>query len=271
VTRATADPLYLATAVEAARNAARIHRQYFRRDPLIQKKGRIDLVTAADLEVEQMFRTLIAERFPSHGVVGEEAAEKVPSGPGNMRYRWFIDPLDGTTNFAHGIAFFCVSIALEIGGRVEVGVVYDPMAEELFTAERGKGARLNETPLRVTSTDALVDALLATGSHYSAHDRGREQVAIYRELLGHARAIRRLGSAALNLSYVAAGRFDGYWETRIHPWDVAAGALIVEEAGGQMSGTGGEQYDPFSGHLLASNGRIHGLMLDVIEDARGKL
>ena len=263
------DPLYLATGVEGALAAARIQKRYFRQNPQIEKKGRIDLVTAADLEVERMFKALVADRFPSHAVLGEEAA----GAPGavDARVRWIIDPVDGTTNFAHGVAVFCSSIALEIDGRIELGVVYDPMAEELFTAERDHGARLNGARLRVSSTATLVDALLATGFHYTVEERGREQVAIFGAFLGEAQAVRRLGSAALNLCYVAASRFDGYWETKIHPWDVAAGALIVQEAGGLVTGTDGGPYDAFAGHLVASNGAIHSQMLQVIAAARREL
>jgi myo-inositol-1(or 4)-monophosphatase len=258
------DPLYLATAIEAALAAARIQKRYFRQNPDIQKKGRIDLVTAADLEVERMFRALVGERFPSHAVLGEEA-----TGPGDTaECRWIIDPVDGTTNFAHGLAFFCVSIALEIRGTVEIGVVYDPIAEELFTAERGGGARLNGVPLHVSSTAALVDALVVTGFPYTVREDPGSQVAVFAAFLREAQAVRRLGSAALDLCYVAAGRFEGYWESKIHPWDIAAGALLVCEAGGTVSGADGSPFDLFAGHVLASNGQVHGLMLEVIQRER---
>jgi myo-inositol-1(or 4)-monophosphatase len=259
-----ANPLYLATAIEAALAAGRIHRQYFRRQPTIQKKGRIDLVTAADLDAEHMFRALIAARFPDHVVVGEEArSEAVPEG----RCRWIIDPLDGTTNFAHGLALFCVSIALELDGRPEIGVVYDPINEELFVAERGQGARLNGAPLEVAACGTLVDALLVTGFPYTVREERRQQVAVFAAFLEEAQAVRRLGSAALDLCYVAAGRFDGYWEERVHPWDIAAGALIVEEAGGRVTGLAGQSFDPFSGHIVATNGLIHAAVLAVIHAA----
>lgn len=260
------DPLFLATGVEAALAAAPIQKQYFRRDPKIQKKGRIDLVTAADLEVERMFRALIADRFPSHSVLGEEATSS--TGAVDAPYRWIIDPVDGTTNFAHGLALFCVSIALEIRGRIELGVVYDPIGEELFTAERGEGARLNGAPLNVSSTETVDDALLVTGFPYNVREERREQVAIFAAFLGESQAVRRLGSAALDLCYVAAGRFDGYWETKIHPWDVAAGGLIVLEAGGKVTGLDRSPFDPFRGHIIASNGLIHEPMLDVIDHAK---
>ena len=163
-----------------------------------------------------------------------------------------------------------MSIALEIDGRIEVGVVYDPMAEELFTAERGEGARLNGEPLRVSARATLVDALLCTGFPYSdARERPERQVEVFAAFLGQAQAVRRLGSAALDLCYVAAGRFDGFWEERLHPWDMAAGALIVEEAGGRVTDYSNEPIDLFGGQIVVSNGHLHGDMLTVI-DAAGR-
>ncbi len=259
-----ADPLYLATAIEAALAAGRIHRQYFRQQPAIQKKGRIDLVTAADVEAERMFRGLVADRLPGHVVVGEEAGTgAAPAAP----YRWIIDPFDGTTNFAHGLALFCVSIALQIDGQLALGVVYDPMGEEMFVAERGGGARLNGAPIGVSACGALVDALLVTGFPYTIREDRRQQVAVFASFLEEAQAVRRLGSAALDLCYVAAGRFDGYWEERVHPWDTAAGALIVQEAGGRVTGLTGQPFDPFNGQVVATNGLIHDAVLEVIRTA----
>jgi myo-inositol-1(or 4)-monophosphatase len=261
------DPIYLATAVEAALSAGRLHLQFFRQDPLVQKKGRIDLVTAADLAVERMFRKLIAERFPAHSVLGEELGGRAPSAQG---CRWIIDPLDGTTNFAHGLQIFCVSIALEVEGRVALGVVYDPIGDELFTAERGEGARLNGRRLAVSTTTTLVDALLCTGFPYSVgEDQGRH-VRGFALFLEEAQAVRRLGSAALDLCYVAAGRFDGYWEESIHPWDIAAGGLILEEAGGRVSNVAGDPFDPFAGEVVSSNGLVHEAMLTVLRRARSQ-
>ena len=262
------DPLYLATAVEAALEAGRIQRQYFRRNPEISKKGRIDLVTAADLAVERSFRALIRTRFPSHDVLGEE--DRAGSESTGSDFRWIIDPVDGTTNFAHGLAFFCVSIALQVRGRVEVGVVFDPIAGELFTAERGGGARLNGVPVRAGGCGELVDALLCTGFPYTIRDERRRQLNVFAAFLEEAQAVRRLGSAALDLCYVACSRFDGYWEEKIQPWDIAAGALIVEEAGGQVSGMAGEPFDPFAGHVVASTVPLHPVMLDVIGRSRGQ-
>jgi myo-inositol-1(or 4)-monophosphatase len=260
------DPLYLATAVEAALACGRIHRQYFRQDLEIHKKGRIDLVTAADLAAEKMFRQLVAARFPEHVVLGEEEAGGQPHG--GAAFHWIIDPVDGTTNFAHGLALFCVSIALLIDGELQVGVVYDPISEELFTAERGQGSRLNGRPLRVSRTTTLVDAMLCTGFPYTVREDRAKQLKPFAAFLGEAQALRRLGSAALDLAYVAAGRFDGFWEEHLHPWDLAAGALLVLEAGGTVTGVDGTPFDVFGGHLTASNGVLHPAMVDVIVAAR---
>jgi myo-inositol-1(or 4)-monophosphatase len=176
--------------------------------------------------------------------------------------------VDGTTNFAHGLAFFCVSIALEVSGVVELGVIYDPMAEELFVTERGAGARLNGAPIRVSSSRTLEDSLLVTGFPYNVRDAGAQPVAIFGDFLREAQAVRRLGSAALDLCYVAAGRIDGYWESKIHPWDVAAGALLVVEAGGRVTGIDGGPFDPFAGHIIASNGLVHDAMLEIVARRR---
>ena len=261
----TLDPAYLATALDAALAAGRIQRSFFRQNPSVEKKGPIDLVTAADLAAERAFRELIARRFPSHDVLGEEGGARQPRRAG-ARCRWIIDPLDGTTNFAHGLAIFCVSIALEIDGEIAIGVVYDPMAEELFSAERGQGARLNGRPIAVSTCGALVDSLLCTGFPYAVREHPGRQVDVFRAFLGEARAVRRLGSAALDLCYVAAGRLEAFWEKQLHPWDMAAGALIVSEAGGRVSRYDAAPLDLFGGELVASNGRVHDAMLRVIEN-----
>ena len=260
------DPVYLATAIEAALAAGRTHRKYFRQNPEVQKKGPIDLVTAADITAEREFRALISSRFPDHSVLGEEQASAA-HGASATRCRWILDPLDGTTNFAHGLALFCVSIALEIDGRIDLAVVYDPIGQELFTAERGQGARLNGRTVRVSTHASLIDGLLCTGFPYSIRDRPQRQVEVFAAFLGRARAVRRLGSAALDLCYVAAGRFDGFWELHLHPWDMAAGALIVEEAGGRVTNYAGGPLDLFGGQIVVSNGYLHEDMLEVIAQA----
>jgi myo-inositol-1(or 4)-monophosphatase len=256
------DPAYLSTAIRGALAAGRIHTKYFRENPAVHKKGPIDLVTSADLDVEREFRALIAREWPDHGVLGEEQSSGTSSG---QRCRWIIDPVDGTTNFAHGLAFFCVSIALEVDGRVELGVVYDATAGELFVAERGEGARLNGRPIHVSDRNRLIDALLCTGFPYSIQERQGSEIEIFAAFLGRARAVRRLGSAALDLCYVAAGRLDAFWEERLHPWDIAAGALIAEEAGARVTGYDAGQVDLFRGQIVASNGRLHDELLQVIQ------
>jgi myo-inositol-1(or 4)-monophosphatase len=178
------------------------------------------------------------------------------------------DPLDGTTNYAHGLPIFCASLALELDGRAIAGAIYDSSREELFTAERGGGAYLNGAPLRPSSTATLLDALLVTGFPYDVHRKLDELVAMFGAFLGASRAVRRLGSAALDLCYVAAGRFDGFWEQHLKPWDVSAGALLVEEAGGIVTGMDGAPFDPVASHLVASNGLVHREMLGVIAQQR---
>ena len=260
------DPVFLATAVEIVLRAGEI--QMSRRESgfQIDKKGTIDLVTEVDLECEKMCRAVLAERFPHHDILAEELSSG-PGQPRTSRYRWVFDPLDGTTNYAHGLPVFCASLALEIDGRAEVGAIYDPTRKELFTGERGQGAFVNGTRLRVSETRNLLDALLVTGFPYDVHEKLVPLLAMFGAFLGHARAVRRLGSAALDLCYVAAGRIDGFWEQTLKPWDVAAGALIVEEAGGRITGMDGSRFDPAAAHLVASNGQIHEAMLDVIKHA----
>ena len=255
------DPLLLATAVDAVLRAGDIQLAAFGGSIRVDKKGTIDLVTEVDLSVERMFRAMIAERFPSHDVLAEEA------GGGDdheARYCWIFDPLDGTTNFTHGLPIFCASLGLEIDGRLEVAAVYDPCRRELFTAERGGGARLNGAPLRVSRVSTLIDALLVTGFPYDVHANPGAIVGLFEAFMRRAQAVRRLGSAALDLCYVAAGRFDGFWERGIKAWDVAAGSLLVEEAGGTLSGLDGSTFACRTGHILASNGVIHDEMLATI-------
>ena len=262
------DPLFIVTAIEAVVRAGDIMMARFGREIRIDKKGVIDLVTEVDLEIERVFRRLISQRFPDHAVLGEElgGSGTVPSGP-----CWVFDPIDGTTNFAHGLPIFCASLALEVDGVAEVAAVYDPTRRELFTAERGGGACLNGRPVRVSAASDLVNAMLVTGFPYDVHDRVEEIVGLFGAFVGRARAVRRLGSAAIDLCYVAAGRMDGFWESDLKPWDIAGGALIVAEAGGRVTDMEGGPFTSRAGHVLASNSLLHGAMLNVIADFRNTL
>ena len=261
------DPVYLATATEIVLRAGEIQLARQESGFRVSKKGAIDLVTEVDFECERMCRAVLAERFPDHDVLAEEMGATA-AGSARSRFRWVFDPLDGTTNYAHGLPIYCASLGLEIDGRVEVGAIYDPTRRELFTAERGEGAYLNGRRLQVSERAALVDALLVTGFPYDVHKHGGDLVGMFGAFLSRARAVRRLGSAALDLCYVAAGRFEAFWEQYLKPWDVAAGALIVEEAGGRVTGMDGTPLDLASPHLIASNGYVHDQMLAVIVDFR---
>jgi myo-inositol-1(or 4)-monophosphatase len=261
------NPLYLTTAVEAVVRAGDLQMARFGQDIRIDKKGTIDLVTEVDVAVERMFREMIAERFPDHQILAEEmgGSDAAPLGP-----CWVFDPIDGTTNYAHGLPIFCASLALEVAGVPEVAAVYDPNRRELFTAERGGGAFLNGRPLRVSVAERLVDAMLVTGFPYDVHTRVDEIVGLFAAFVGEARAVRRLGSAAIDLCWVAAGRMDGFWESDLKAWDIAGGALIVAEAGGQVTALDGTAFTSRGGEVLASNGPLHGPMLEVIAAFRAR-
>jgi len=259
-------PLFLATAVQAVIKAGAM--QLAGIDHLdIEKKGAIDLVTQIDRDVERMFRALIAERFPHHAVLAEEF-EAGGDRHNDAEYCWVFDPVDGTTNYAHGLPIFCCACSLEHNGQPIVAAIYDPSRRELFTAEKGAGAWLNGTPMRVSSAATLIDALLCTGFPYTIHTEAEYLLGLFADFIRQARAVRRLGSAAIDLAYVAAGRFDGFWEVRLNPWDVSAGALLIEEAGGSVSNLAGGPFDSRLGEVVASNGRIHAQMVETIRSRK---
>jgi myo-inositol-1(or 4)-monophosphatase len=259
------EPGLIATAIEAVLEAGAIHRASYGRQFEVARKGPIDLVTQVDLEAEACVRRLIEARYPRHAILAEESAGAGTAAPA-AGFRWVLDPLDGTTNFAHGLPLFCVSLGLEHDGETVMGAVYDGLRGELFTAERGQGARLNGQPLRVSSAGGLMDALLCTGFPYDVHERLGGLVPLFGAFLGKARAVRRLGSAALDLCYVAAGRLDGFWEAFLHPWDTSAGVLIVEEAGGRVTQFDGAPYRSAHRSLIASNTLLHDELLAVIRE-----
>jgi myo-inositol-1(or 4)-monophosphatase len=262
------DPLLLTTAVESVIRAGDLMMTRFGGEMRIDKKGKIDLVTEVDLQVEREFRKVIAERFPTHAILAEELGGRAEAPPGPC---WVFDPIDGTTNFAHGLPIFCSSLALEVDGQAVVAAVYDPTRQELFTAERGGGAHLNGKPIRVSDAGDLVDAMLVTGFPYDVHQRVAEIVGLFAAFVGRARAVRRLGSAAIDLCYVAAGRMDGFWESDLKPWDIAGGALIVAEAGGQVTMMDGAPFSSRGRHVLASNSLLHPAMLKVIAEFQERL
>ena len=261
----TVDSKFLKTAIEIAVKAGEIQLERQGSDLVVDKKGPIDIVTEVDVEIERFGRDLITKRFPTHSVLGEEFPNQPEASSGSSSYCWMFDPIDGTVNYAHGLPIYCCSLALEVDGQIELGVIFDPSRQELFVAERGGGARLNGTLLTVSTETNLGDSMLCTGFPYDVHETVDEVVGLFGSFVSSARAVRRLGSAALDLCYVAAGRFDGFWEQRLFPWDLAAGALMIEEAGGRVSGLGGDTFDPRAGAILASNGPLHGQMLAVIQ------
>ena len=251
---------FLATAAEAALQAGAIQRSRYGQKVEIHHKGEIDLVTEVDRACEEAIVALIRERFPGHDVVAEETA----SFRTGSRYVWFVDPLDGTTNFAHGYPFFCASVALTDGGERVAGAVYDCIKDELFTAERGVGAFLNGRRLRVSGAAALNDAMLITGFPYDLRADPAHALRLFNALLPHARAIRRDGAAALDLAYVAAGRVDGFFEESLSPWDMMAGALMVEEAGGQVTRFDGSPVGLRADQVVAAGAALHTPMLEIL-------
>lgn len=263
----TTDQPLLNFAIQIAREAGGILIDRLGRALQVFQKGDIDLVTEADLASEKLLIERINSHYPRHRILAEEsgASEGVGAVPGEGEWRWIIDPLDGTTNYAHGYPCFCVSIGVERAGRIEMGVVYDPTRDELFAAERGRGATMNERRLRVSEVEDLNRAMLCTGFPYNVRERP-DFARDFTNFTLQAQAVRRDGSAALDLAYVACGRFDGFWENGLNPWDVAAGLLLIEEAGGRVTDFRGGPLDIYTPKVLASNGLLHEAMLRVLND-----
>ena len=243
-----------------SREAGALLRERLHDDHTVGYKGEINLVTEADRLSEALIVGRIAALFPTDDILAEESPERASGSA----CRWIIDPLDGTTNYAHGYPFFCVSLALEVEGVVHLAAIFDPMLGELFLAERGAGARLNGAPIAISKTGLLSQSLLATGFPYDIRVNRNNNISYFKAMAMRAQAIRRGGSAALDLAYVAAGRFDGFWELRLSPWDTAAGWLLITEAGGRVTDLDGHAYGLQAPHLLASNGLIHQEMVAVL-------
>lgn len=252
-------------AVDAAQAAGRLLKAELSGPRRVAYKGSpTNLVTEMDARAEALIADRLRAAFPDDGLLGEERGHQ----PGRSGRRWIVDPLDGTTNYAHGLPLFAVSVALERAGRPELGVIYDPNLDELFVAERGRGATLNGRALTVSTTAELGESLLATGFPYDIRQTADTNLREHAAFSLRARGVRRMGSAVLYLAWVAAGRLDGYWELRLGPWDVAAGALLVAEAGGRVSDLAGDALDLDAPAIVASNGRIHDAMLAVLKEVR---
>jgi len=247
--------------IEAALSAGKLIASRVGKIKRVSYKGKINLVTDVDRSAEELIKRKLKANFSDYQILAEETPSKI-SGCG---YRWIIDPLDGTTNFAHSFPFFCVSIALEHNRRPIMGVVYDPMRGELFWAQEKKGAHLNGKRIKVSDTSRLSSSLLATGFAYEFEKSSSTNIGNFVKFLMVSQAIRRAGSAALDLCYVACGRFDGFWELDLHPWDTAAGSLIAQEAGGKLTALSGSKYSHYNKEICASNGKIHKQMLKVFD------
>ena len=262
--------LWVTGAAPIAKEAGALLRDFFADGVETEYKGDVDLVTVADRTAEKLIRQRLGETFPNHGIFGEEGTRERL----DQEFRWYVDPLDGTTNFAHGFPQFCVSLGLEQrpervrsdeDGTLVAAVIYDPMRDELFTAEKGRGAQLNGKALHVSRNAMLAEALVATG--FPSRKRHQSpNIHFYQEFTLRSHGVRRAGSAALDLAYVAAGRMDAFWEFNLNPWDTAAGILLVEEAGGRVTDFSGRQYRLASDEVLASNGFIHQEMLRFFDD-----
>lgn len=253
------------TLIEAAKaGAAELSRFFNKSFTISNKEGINNLVTEADHASEKAILNCIKKEFPDHYILSEEAGEIIQ----DSNYKWIIDPIDGTVNFAHGIPLCCVSIAIEHHSEIVMGAVYNPVMNELFFAEKGKGSTLNDKNIKVSEKQNVATACLVTGFPYTYLDMPNGPLQIFEKFIRKGVPVRRLGSAATDLCWVAAGRFDGFYEHKLEAWDSAAGFLIVEEAGGRVSDFTGKKFSPYQPHVLATNGKIHEEMLEVINNKR---
>ena len=243
-------------AVDAAHAAGKVIRKHFTKKLQVREKGKLGLVTNADIEAELVAMKILNKCAPNFGFLTEETHSKGAIQPG-QKGLWIVDPLDGTTNFVHRFPMFCVTIAAEVEDQVVVGVTYHPILDELYTAVIGKGSFVNGTRMKVSQTKKMRDALMSTGFTYHQHKKLATEMTSFEKVSGVARAVRRPGSAALDLAYTARGVFDGFWERHLSPWDVAAGSLLVSEAGGTVSDFGGKKFNTHGVEVLASNGLLH--------------
>lgn len=255
---------YIETAIQAAREAGAHQMDRLGKIKNIEFKGEINLVTEVDRECERIIATHLQGKFPTHDMLAEE-------GSGfrrNSEYKWIVDPLDGTTNYAHTYPLFCVSIALEHKGEIIAGVVFEPNHAELFVAEKGSGSFMNNQKIQVSKSAPLKRSLVATGFAYNIAETNKNNIANFNNMLLSAQAVRRDGVAAVDLCYVACGRYDGFWELNLFPWDVAAGSLIIREAGGELSDFGGKAFSIYNKEILTSNGSIHQEMAKVLQEGK---
>ena len=266
MTRTSGDTATEEFVVGLCREAGQVGLRRFGESLEVSLKGEVDLVTDVDLVLDRLITNTIIGRFPEHTVMSEEAWREEAPRPGG--YVWLVDPLDGTTNYVHGYPAFCVSVALVRANEILTGCIYDPLREEVFYAEKGSGATLNGRAIAVSAVDKLIRSLLSTGFPYRRASLPEDNVGNLGRVLNRIQGVRRSGSLALDLAYVACGRLDGHWELSVKPWDTAAGGLLIMEAGGRISRIGGEHWTPFEADIVATNGRIHDQLLAVLGEDR---
>jgi myo-inositol-1(or 4)-monophosphatase len=259
---------FLSAAWEAANNAGILIQEAWLKAKEIEYKGAIDLVTPIDRESERRIVELLRPRFPEHSIIAEEETNLSSTQHGS--YRWIVDPLDGTTNFAHSYPHFCISIALERQGEIIVGLVYDPLRRECFSAVKDHTAMLNGNEIKISAVEKLDRALLATGFPYDRRENADHYLTYFKAFMTRTQGIRRSGSAALDLCYLACGRIDGFWELKLQPWDTAAASFIIEQAGGRLSDFSGNKFTIWGNETLASNGAIHEEMVSVAKAVRSE-